>query len=238
MALLNLINRVSVSSKHCLFVPVTYRGFTTSTLLLKKGGKQSKKSNGKSNIEEDILLEEPGFYTKKYRELQDKEFKFLEKKFQVRKQALEFNPQLLEELNVGKDSKFKDLATATKKGRVMIITCFDKKNVNTIINTILAKNDLLKMTPEKIPDNEQQVKINLPPVTDAVKKEFANSLKTLGESFKKELKTDFLNKGEMKIVKELNKKKDALALGIMKEFEKDHKTFTTKVDDMVKKYLK
>lgn len=215
------------------------RNFAVSALTFKKAGKSSKKSGGKNNApEDDIVLEEPGFYTKKYRELQDKEFKFLERKFQVRKQALDFDPKLLEDLSLGKDGKFKDFATATKKGKVMIITCFDKKHVNSIINAILAKNDLLKMTPEKIPDNEQQLKVNLPPVTDAVKKDFVNNLKTLGENFKKELKTEFLNKGEMKIVKELNKKKDALALGIMKEFEKDHKTFTNKVDDLVKKYIK
>ena len=233
------INTFSLYTKS--FNPVPIRQFTTSTLLFKKGGKGGKKNNsnkGNSGDEEDIILEEPGFYTKKYIELQNKEFKFLEKKFQVRKQALDFDPKLLEDLNVGKEGLFRDFATATKKGKVMIITCFDKKNVNSIINTILARNDLLKMTPEKIPDNEQQLKVNLPPITDAVKKDYENNLKTMGENFKKEIKNQFLSKGEMKIVKELNKKKDALAIEIMKDFEKDHKKFTSKVDDLVKKYIK
>lgn len=217
-------------------VSLASRPFSSSSLLLKKAGKKGGKKN--QEVEEDIILEAPGFYTKKYKELQDKHFQHLEKKFQVRKQALEFDPKLLDSITVGKDGKFGDFATAVKKGKVMIVTCFDKKNVNSIINAILARNDLLRMTPEKLPDNDQQLKVNLPPVTDGVKKEFVNNLKGLGEQFKKEMKTEFLNKGEMKIVKELNKKKDPLAVDIMKEFERDHKTFTVAVDGMVKKYVK
>lgn len=93
------------------------------------------------------------------------------------------NPLIFDNLNVKTadgELPFTSTAQTAVKGRNFMITVFDPSNTKNIVNTILAAN--LNMTPIADPQNKQQIKVPLPPVTTDSKKE---TVKHLKESFEK-----------------------------------------------------
>lgn len=146
------------------------------------------------------------------------------------------NPQIFNGLKIGKEGhKFTDLATTSLRGRnSLLVTVFDPKDTKNIISGIMAAG--LNLNPEKIPNNEQQLKVSLPPPTTESRKQMCKELKKVFEEFKNSSSKNSLGhiRGEvMKELKKIDKKNDSVSK-IIQDVEKLHKEYTTKLQDQLK----
>lgn len=152
------------------------------------------------------------------------------------------NPQIFDNLIINTaDGEFPFTSTAQTavKGRNFMITVFDPSNTKHIVSAILASN--LNMTPIADPQNKQQLKVPLPPVTTESKKETVKHLKDSFEKLRngpgghsKNAHTLASIRGDLK--KRLSKKQkksdeDARAWN---DFEKLHKQYCDKLQELFK----
>ncbi|KAH3899173.1 related to Ribosome-recycling factor, mitochondrial [Saccharomycodes ludwigii] len=144
------------------------------------------------------------------------------------------NPKIFDKLMVG-SSKFVDVATTTTKGRNMfIVTVFDPSNTKNVISAILGSG--MNLNPERLPDNEQQLKISLPPVTSESRNKLAKELKRIFEDFKNTNKSGSLSSVRSKYMKDLKEfdQKNQDVKKCIQEVEKIHKDFVSKLHEQFK----
>ncbi|SCW02704.1 LAFE_0F12442g1_1 [Lachancea fermentati] len=146
------------------------------------------------------------------------------------------NPSIFNALKVGKNNaKFTDVATTSLKGRNnLIVTVFDPKDTKSVVSSILGAG--LNLNPERIPDNEQQLKVALPPPTTESRKQTCKQLKAVFEEFKNSSSKQSLGhvRGEiLKQLKKLDKKNDSVTK-IIQEIERLHKDSTNKLQEQLK----
>ncbi|KAL6949827.1 hypothetical protein ACO0QE_000489 [Hanseniaspora vineae] len=198
-------------------------------LYAKKSKKSSSSSNG-SNNDKAASTETPADV------LDPKDFKSrisadLTKLLEQQKKALaetakgRNDVKIFDNLTVGKE-KFTNVASTSQKGKnLLIVTVFDPKNSKNVVSAILGAN--LNLNPEKIPDNDQQLKVVLPPVTQESRNQTLKVLKKYNDEFKSGAFANVRNK----YLKELKpygfKNEDAKKCS--KEIEKVHKDFGDKL---------
>lgn len=216
--------------------PLAYaRPFSSyAALLAKKKGKTSGKP-GKADNEEPIEIID----VKKYVIDATKQF---EKTLELHKRKLAeqkvgtASPTIFNDLKVGKEGqKFTELAATSLKGRnALIVTVFDPKDTKNIVSAIMAAG--LNLNPERIPNNDQQLKVSLPPITTETRQAVCKDLKKVFEDYKHSALKESLGhvRGEiMKELKHLQKKNDDVKK-VIQDVEKIHKEYTIKLQEQLK----
>ncbi|CUS23722.1 LAQU0S11e02784g1_1 [Lachancea quebecensis] len=212
---------------------VRLRRFQTSNLLLKKASKKSGK--GKTDEEEPTEVVD----VKKYIQKAKEQFSVtvdLHKKKLSEIRAGSASPSIFDKLSVGKgNSKFTDIATTSMKGRnSLIVTVFDPKDTKSVVSSILAAG--LNLNPEKIPNNDQQLKISLPPPTTETRKETCKQLKEVFEEFKNSANKNSLGHIRGDILKELKNidKKNDTVKKVTQDLDKLHKEYSSILQEHLK----
>lgn len=151
------------------------------------------------------------------------------------------NPAIFDKLIIHThdgDQQFTSVAQTTVKGRKFVVTVFDPSHTKNIINAVLDSD--LNMNPQVDPNSNQTLNVPLPPVTTESKKENVKNLKLTFEKFKNgsgtkassslsTIRTDIKNK--------ISKKKKKLSDGeqkVVNDFEKLHKSYIDKLNDVFK----
>ncbi|AMD19205.1 HBR304Cp [Eremothecium sinecaudum] len=146
-----------------------------------------------------------------------------------------FNHLTVEKLN----SKFTDVAATSMKGRnALLITVFDPKDTKHIISTILSSG--MNINPERVPNNEQQLKVTLPPFTTETRQACCKELKQLFEEYKgtgSKNSLGSIRSSVMKEMKALQKKNDKVDKAIQ-DIEKLHKKYIDLMQDQLKQAQK
>ncbi|SCU86935.1 LAMI_0D04126g1_1 [Lachancea mirantina] len=199
----------------------------------KKGGKT--KDNSKSQEQDGIETVDLSQYVQKASELFERTCELHKKRLGELKSG-NANPSVFDHLKIGKsNAKFTDVATTSMKSRnSLLVTVFDPKDTKAVISGILAAN--LNLTPEPIPQNEQQLKVMLPAPTLESRKQTCKILKAVFEEYKNSAsKTSLAHaRGEiLKDLKKLDRKSDAVNR-TLQEIEKVHKQYTSKLQDQLK----
>lgn len=90
---------------------------------------------------------------------------------------------VFDNLKLSNGTKFTDLATTSVKGKSMLlVTVFNPLDVKRIISLILGAN--LNLTPERVNDNDQLLKVSLPPKTKEYKIEQDKQMKKVSDDCK------------------------------------------------------
>ncbi|KAF3987386.1 hypothetical protein FT663_04481 [Candidozyma haemuli var. vulneris] len=152
------------------------------------------------------------------------------------------SPSIFDDLTIKTtdgDLPFTATAQTAVKGRNFQITVFDPSNTKNIVSAILASG--LNMTPISDPQNKQQLKVPLPPVTTDSKKE---TVKQLKESFErhrngpgghsKNAHTLASIRGDLKRRLSKKQKKSDDETKAWNDFEKLHKQYCDKLQDVFK----
>lgn len=146
------------------------------------------------------------------------------------------NPHVFDELQLPNGTKFTDVATTSMRGKnSLLITVFDPKDTKNIISLILGSG--LNMTPERLPNNEQQLKIALPSPTRDARLELCKELKKLSDDFKNSTNFRYsLNSVRRDIMSKIKKldSKDNEVYKVTKELENIHKEYITKLQEQLK----
>jgi len=157
-----------------------FRNFHQSTFQLAKKGKKHQTEEPASNEPKGDMLNPKDFRTRVSTDLT--------KLLEVQKKKLseaskgKNDIKIFDNLKIGKDV-FTNVASTTQKGKnLFIVTVFDPKNTKHVVSAILGAN--LNLNPEKMPDNEQQLKITLPPVTQESRNKLLKDLKKINDEFK------------------------------------------------------
>ncbi|EJS43415.1 rrf1p [Saccharomyces arboricola H-6] len=142
-----------------------------------------------------------------------------------------FNPKVFNSIIFKNNRKFTDIATTSLKGKnALLITVFDPKDVKTVISGVLAAN--LNLTPERIPNNDLQLKVSLPPPTTESRMRVAKDLKRVFEEYKQSSLKDSLGTIRGTLLKELKSfKKDDAVRKAERDLEKLHKDYVNKLHD-------
>lgn len=217
------------------FVPRSYffaapqRMFSTSIPVLKKVSKKA--SKGKKGEDEEVTeVIDVKQYIQRATEKFNTTLELHKKRLNDFKLGAA-NASVFDALKVGKDNvKFTDLATTSLKGRnSLIVTVFDPKDTKLVISSILGAG--LNLNPERIANNDQQLKIALPPPTTETRKQTCKQLKEVFESFKNSANKSSLGhvRGEiLKELKNIDKKNDSVKK-ITQDLEKLHKDYIGKL---------
>lgn len=209
------------------------RGFGITPHLSKKHS--SNKKNGK----ESPLLEEPTVIDiNEYVRTAQAEFaKTLElhkKKLNETKQSVA-NPHIFDNLKLKDGKAFTDIASTSLKGKnSLLVTVYDPKDTKQVVSAIMAAG--LNLNPERIPNNDQQLKISLPPPTTESRMNMCKELKAVFEEYKNSSSKHSLGHIRteiMKDIKSLSKKDDSARKGIQ-DVEKVHKEYVNKLQDQLK----
>ncbi|CAR29780.1 hypothetical protein ZYGR_0AD04640 [Zygosaccharomyces rouxii] len=214
---------------------LTTRQFTTSQLLLKKasGGKKNPKasqSKDTDNAEETVDISE---FIKKAQNSFENTLELHKKKLNEFKQGVA-NPRIFDELKLQNGSKFSEAASTSTKGKnALLVTVYDPKDTKHVISTIMAAG--LNLNPERVPNNDQQLKISLPPMTTETRTRMCKDLKKVFEEYKNSSSKDSLGhvRGEiLKDLKKLAKKNDSVRKAVQ-DVEKVHKDYVNKMQQQL-----
>ncbi|SCU88443.1 LAFA_0E12728g1_1 [Lachancea sp. 'fantastica'] len=223
------INRGPSASR---FVQV--RSLHSSSVLAKK---VTKKAGKGKKVEEDEVVEivDIKSYIQRATTAFEKSVELHKKRLNELK-AGNSNPAIFDKLKVGKENlKFTDVATTSMKGRnSLLVTVFDPKDTKSVVSTILGAG--LNLNPERIPNNEQQLKVALPPPTTETRKQNCKLLKDVFEEYKNSANKHSLGhiRGEiLKELKTIDKKNDSVKK-VIQDLEKVHKDYTSKLQDSLK----
>lgn len=225
-------NILNLSARTCTW----NRPFSVSTAnWAKKKGKTGGKTGKNTEPEEEVELVDVKEYVSKASKEFEKTVDLFKKKL-AEKKVGSASTSIFDELKVGKEGwKFTDLATTSMKGRnALIVTVFDPKDTKNVISAIMGAG--LNLNPEKIPDNEQQLKVALPPVTTETRQGICKELKKVFEDYKHSSFKFSLGhiRGEiLKDLKKLQKQNDGVKK-VIQDVEKLHKDYTTKLQDQLK----
>lgn len=145
------------------------------------------------------------------------------------------DPSMLDDLKMQDGVPLKNVASTSLKGKnSFLVTVYDPKDTKQVISAILAAN--LNLTPVRVPNNEQQLKIALPPPTTESRQRLCKSLKAVFEEYKNSSSKHSLGyiRGEiLKDMKSLSKKDDNVRK-VMQDLEKLHKEYVTKLQEQLK----
>ena len=217
--------------------PVQSRLFQRSSLLLKKKPGKGKKDDGAAAKADDdeVILVDVKQYLNEANDRYSQTLELFKKKLNEAKQG-KTNPDIFDQLKLPNGTLFTDVASTSARGKsTLLVTVFDPKDTKNIISLIMGAN--LNLNPEKIPDNEQQLKVALPPPTKESRLELVKNLKQMTEEFKNSpnfkfslgfIRRDILNK-----MKSFNKKENDVAK-VLKNLETSHKDYITKLQDQLK----
>lgn len=212
----------------------TRRGFYSSAQLLKKhsGNKKNQKDAGKE--EEETAIVDLGQYSRTAQQEFAKTLELHKKKLNETKKGVS-DPSMLDDLKMQDGVPLKNVASTSLKGKnSFLVTVYDPKVTKQVISAILAAN--LNLTPVRVPNNEQQLKIALPPPTTESRQRLCKSLKAVFEEYKNSSSKHSLGyiRGEiLKDMKSLSKKDDNVRK-VMQDLEKLHKEYVTKLQEQLK----
>ena len=215
------------------------RLFATTPINFKKAGKPSKNDKGSkggkgSKGDEEITeLFPESHYLELSKTFESQGIKKFESLIEKKKGSLQADPKTLELLNVG-SQVLRDVATTTKKGNTLIISCFDKKDVDSVVAAFLKNYETLKLSPQKIADSEQQLKCMIPPIIEESKQAFNKAIKKDYETIFGETKKKYLDHKDLAVVKYHTKRNDSNAKSLMKVID----GYVAKVNDNFKALLK
>ncbi|CCD23875.1 Rrf1p NDAI_0C02150 [Naumovozyma dairenensis CBS 421] len=216
------------------------RSFTVTPFYLKKHNNTSK---GKSKLTKDIglnansptgtanddidLLEEAKTHF-------DKTLELHQKKINETRQG-KSNSKIFDKLILPNGSKFIDVATTSSKGsHSLLITVFDPKDTKNVISTILGSG--LNLNPERIPNNDQQLKVLLPPMTTETRELIIKEMKKNFEEYKSsslKVSLGFIRNNILKKLKAIQKKNDS-DRKLIADIEKLHKEYVVKLQEQFK----
>ncbi|SCV03385.1 LAME_0H10000g1_1 [Lachancea meyersii CBS 8951] len=210
------------------------RALHSGGVLTKKATKKAGKGK-KADDDEEVEIVDLKSYIQQATTAFQKSVELHQKKLNELKAGTS-NPTIFDKLKVGKENlKFTDLATTSTKGRNgLIITVFDPKDTKSVISSILGAG--LNLNPERIPNNEQQLKVSLPPPTTETRKQNCKLLKDVFEEYKNSANKNSLGhiRGEiLKALKTIDKKNDSVKK-VTQDLEKLHKEYTQKLQDSLK----
>ncbi|CAI4051574.1 hypothetical protein N7582_005233 [Saccharomyces uvarum] len=205
----------------CLF----NRPFSQSFTILKKKSSTPTEKVEEDEVDVNELLRKAEAQFKKTLETQ-------KQKLNEMKQG-NFNPKVFDGL-MFKNKKFTDIATTSLKGKnALLITVFDPKDVKTVVSGVLAAN--LNLTPERIPNNDLQLKVSLPPPTTESRLKVAKDLKKVFEDYKQSSLKESMGTIRGSILKEFKAfKKDDSVRKAERDLEKLHKDY---VNELHKQFL-
>lgn len=210
--------------------PIARRQLTCSSLLLKKTGSSKKHTAPPTEPEETVDISQ---YVKRAQNSFEKTLELHKRKLNESKQG-SANPHVLDELRLKDGNKLKNVASTSTKGKnSLLVTVYDPKDTKHVISIIMAAG--LNLNPERVPNNEQQLKIALPPMTTESRTKMCKELKKIFEEFKNSSSKDSLGhiRGEiLKEMKQLSKKNDSVKKTIQ-EVEKLHKDYVTKMQQQL-----
>ncbi|CAI4063588.1 Rrf1p SKDI_08G0820 [Saccharomyces kudriavzevii IFO 1802] len=203
----------------CLF----NRSFSQSFIVLKKKTSPPIEKVEEDEVDVNQLLKKAEAQFKKTLETQ-------KQKLNEIKQG-NFNPKVFNSLMFKNNKNFTDMATTSLKGKnALLITVYDPKDVKTVISGVLAAN--LNLTPERIPNNDLQLKVSLPPPTTESRLKVAKDLKRVFEEYKQSSLKDSLGSIRGHILKEFKSfKKDDAVRKAERDLEKLHKDYVGKLHD-------
>lgn len=207
------------------------RQFTTSQLLFKKasGGKKNTKesqSKDSDDFQETVDISE---FIKRAQNSFEKTLELHKKKLNESRQGVA-NPRIFDDLKLQNGSKFAEVASTSSKGKsALLVTVYDPKDTKNVISAIMAAG--LNLNPERVPNNDQQLKVSLPPMTTEARTRICKDLKKIFEEHKNSSFRESLGhvRGEiLKDLKKLSKKNDSVRKA-MQDIEKVHKEYVNKL---------
>ncbi|CCF60105.1 hypothetical protein KAFR_0J00370 [Kazachstania africana CBS 2517] len=219
-----LVLRRTIRSQSYLIRPLH-----TSRLLLKK------KNRGSKANEDDIEVVDLKLYLNQAKERYSKILELQKQKLVELKQG-NANPNIFNALVMPSGKKFTDIAITSLRGKnSLLVTVFNPKDTKNVVSTILAAN--LNLTPERLPDNEQQLRIMLPPPTAESRLKVIKDSKELFESFKSSnskhsmgsIRRDILDKLKGIQMDDFQKK-------CIKDLETIHKDYMNQLKEQYKKF--
>lgn len=145
------------------------------------------------------------------------------------------DPKIFNKLKLNNGKLFENVATANMKGNsIILITVFDPKDIDIVTSSILSSN--LRLTPLKVPQNNQQLRINLPPMTAQIRSQKASELKKIYENYKNSSSKESLASIRAHILKQMKsiKPKTDEIQKLIDNSEKLHKDYNKKMQDMFK----
>lgn len=218
-----------VTSSVSRIVPCIRLFHSTSFNLKPRSKKEKPDKKIKSEPEQGVLDIDFGEITTKF---EDVVTKFTQKANEIK--LGKTNARIFDNLkiDVGDTPEiFTNLASTAVKGRNLVITVFDQSYNSSIISAILDSG--LNLNPVQDATNPIQLKVPLPSITDEIKTQQVKLLKQEFEKFKNgprslnsirhnyKRKYDKLGKGE-------NERQQ------IKQFEALHKTYTAKLNEVLK----
>lgn len=229
---------VMLSIRLSIGLSVTRRGFSSSSILLKKSNASRKGNKDTSNsaasttdVEESV---DPKEFLKKANTLFSETVELHDKKLSELKQG-KANPKIFDELKLLDGKRFTDVASTSVKGKnALIVTVYDPKDTKNIISTIMGAG--LNLNPEKDVNNDQMLKVLLPPPTTESRLNLCKELKQVFEHYKNSTMKQSLGyiRGDIiKQLKQFDKRNDSVRK-VSQDLEKIHKDYTTKLQEQLK----
>lgn len=211
------------------------RRLTTSQLLLKKASSSKKNARGSQSKNADASEEivDISEFLKRAQNSFENTLELHKKKSNEFRQGVA-NPRIFDELKLQNGSKFPEVASTSSKGKnALLVTVYDPKDTKQVISAIMAAG--LNLNPERIPNNDQQLKISLPPMTTEVRTRMCRDLKKIFEEYKNSSCKDSLGyvRGEiLKDLKKLAKQNDSVRKAVQ-DVEKVHKEYVNKMQQQL-----
>ena len=220
--------RTSVGLTKNLFT----RRLHISPVLLKK--KPSHKGKGGPVEDEEIDIVNPSIYVDELVSKFDKSLELYSKELTDKRKG-SVNANIFDNLSLKNGALFKEMASTTLKGKgSLLVTVFDPYEVKNIVSAILASGQ--NLNPERVPTNNQQLKIPLPPPTAESRQNLCKELKTVFEKYKQSPSKNSLGHIRNEVMKKLKslQKKDESVKKIIQNVEKVHKDYVTKLSEQLK----
>ncbi|AGO09917.1 AaceriAAL074Cp [[Ashbya] aceris (nom. inval.)] len=144
--------------------------------------------------------------------------------------------KMFDELAVGNEKqKFTELAATSVKGKnMLIVTVFDPKDTKRVASAIVGAG--LNVNTERVLENQQQLKISLPPVTTETRERLCRDLKKVFEEYKNSANRNSLGHVRSEVLKELKKldKKNDSVRKVIQDIENLHKEYTSMLQEQLK----
>lgn len=219
---------------------IVARNFHISTTLNKKKPRGSNASKQKTKEDGNEEIVDAATYVRSAETEYAKSLQVFEKSIVDLRQQRAKGISVFDELIVKDGRKFKELATTTSKGgAALLITVFDAREVKDVISAILASG--LNLTPIRIPDNEQQLKVALPPPTVESRKELVREWKTQYDKFRHSHDSrslDSIRSVFQKSLKNLDNSDSDNVKRALKQLEKIHQEYAKGLQDIHKRLEK
>lgn len=212
---------------------ISHRAFQSSTQLCKKHS-SSKKNGKESKEEEEVSVIDLSQYSKTARKEFTNTLDLHKKRLNETRQGAA-DPRMLDDLKMQDGQPMKNVASTSLKGKnSLLVTVYDPKDTKHVISSILAAN--LNLTPVRVPNNEQQLKIALPPPTTESRLKMCKTLKAVFEEYKNSSSKYSLGHIRAEIMKDMKSlsKKDDNVRKVIQDVEKIHKEYVSKLEEQLK----